>query len=756
MAREIKDEIQGSLAPVAPQAVAPPISPIQIPITPDLEETLIQVVSDDFDKAKSDRDGQDFGISSKGEKLSFDAWMKELLDLYSGYREAKDIPWKFCSNRSLRIGTAILEMLHSRLFSGVYNEDLTRWKPGEITDTPKVERISKFMDWWVRVWAPMRDFFDNWVKYTAGLGDSLTETNWDVEELESSDVEELPVMDEMDQPLINLDGQPAMQKVIKPKRYERTKSRIIQKENVYLMKNSKDIQRDPVIIEEEFLFKDLESMEKRGQAINITQKLAQKIVVPIPSNVSDPLEIEKIRKVKIRNVPVKVLRWYGHYDVEGNGFENSVRLMVSRDHQIYMGGVRMRDVTKSGRRPIEFAKYSSYLDKIDALHGEGVLDQVKELAEEIDAIFNQLTDANTLSVLRPGFYDPSGDLDAPALKIAPNRMVPVSNPSQNVYFPEFNINTDRLLNSIKLVMEFIERLTAASSYVMGKESDIVGGSGTATRTTAILQSAEIRFTRPVERLKSHAARIITNTLDLIQLNIPAGMETRVLGEKGEQLFQSGELTDDGISGQFDAYILNDPTLGSKATERELASMLYSLMLQNVIVGTDAAKIYRVTAKLLKAYGVDPVEILGPAPTQDDIDDPEDENTLMLQGDFLRVRPNMAENHIYHIQKHQELLQSPTFQMLSQTMPALAQQVQEYLMQHIAEHNAMMSTMMGLMAKVGGGGGGKTQSGSENGGKPTDPSSDPNRGMDNTGGALAQTLATKRNGAQVSPTQSIGG
>ena len=105
------------------------------------------------------------------------------------------------------------------------------------------------------------------------------------------------------------------------------------------------------------------------------------------------------------------------------------------------------------------------------------------LAEEIDAIFNQITDANTLSVLRPGFYDPSGNLQPQNITLAPNKLIPVSNPQQSVYFPDIAIPIERLLVAMRGVLEFIERLTAASSYVMGKESEIVGGSGTATRDT---------------------------------------------------------------------------------------------------------------------------------------------------------------------------------------------------------------------------------------------------------------------------------
>ena len=752
--REIKDEMMGPVAPEG-EAKKPPLNfkdlavkAIQIPTDDELQSILVEIFKDDFDKAKNDRDSITYGNTAKGEKLDFDKWVKSLEDLYTGERMAKEVPWKFCSNRSLRLATAILEMLHSRLFAAVWNEDLTRWRPGEITDTPRTERITKLMSWWIKVWSPMRDFFDNWVKYTAGFGDSLVETCWEVEEVDAGDTEEIPITDEMGQPLINQDSMPAVQKQRKLRRIEKTRSRLINKKSYYFMKGARDVQKDPVIIEEEILFKDLEDMEKRGQLINVSDKLSKYVVIKSPGNTSDPVEAEKIRRIRMRNVPVKVIRWYGHYDIDGSGFNDNVRLMICPDHNIYLGGVRMKDVTKSGKRPIEFSKYGSYIHRIDDMLGEGVLDQVKELAEEVDAIFNQLTDANTLSVLKPGFYDPSGDLDAPAIRIAPNQMTPVTNPSQNVYFPPFEINTDRLLNAIRLVMEFVERLTAASSYIMGRESEIVGGSGTATRTNAIMQSAEVRFSRPSERLKASAAKIVSQHFDLIQLNIPPGMETRVLGEKGEMVFGNGELTEEGLSGSFDAFILSDPTMGSKETERQIASMLYSMLLQNMIVGTDPAKIYKVTADLLKSYGKEPVEYLGPEPSLDDIDDPEDENTLMVQGDFNRVKANIAENHILHIQKHMELMQSPSLQLLQQTAPNLVAQILQYNQQHIMEHQMMMQAMMKLVqnpGKTGGGGKGGDSGSGEDGEKPSNPESDPNKGMENTGGPLAEATNPQKGG-----------
>jgi len=237
-----------------PQQETDQIPSFQLQLEEETEKTLIQIVLDDFQTAKKDRNQQDFGLASKGGSLTFESWMEKLKRVYSGKRDAKTIPWQYSSNRSLRIGTAILEMLHARLVPAIWNEDLARWRPGETTDTPKVDRISKFMDWWIRVWAPMGNFFDGWTKYTLGFGDSLAEGSWEVEEEESRESNPVPVVDESGQPMLDEAGAPiSTPEQAPPKRLERTKFRLIEKEKFYLLKGARDIQKDMVIIEEEIL-----------------------------------------------------------------------------------------------------------------------------------------------------------------------------------------------------------------------------------------------------------------------------------------------------------------------------------------------------------------------------------------------------------------------------------------------------------------------------------------------------------------------
>lgn len=735
--REIKDELQNEIPKDAPVTEKPQM---QIQVSEAQEKTIVDIVLQDYENAKSHRDTKEYRTNSKGEVLHFDEHMKSMNELYFGKREVKTKPWKNCSNRSLRIAMAILEMLCAKLFPAVYSEDLTRWRPGEKNDFPKVERVSKFMDWWVRVWVKMREFFDNWVMVTTGYGDSLVEISWDVDYKDTGDVdttvirgpngEELDVLQEKALKLI-----------------EKTKCKIIPKENIFTQKGQEDIHNDPVVIKDDYKFGDLEEMEMQEQLVNVQNLLRPKIEEKVQISGDASLsaeEVKRLKEVKMRVHPVDVLVEYMKYDWDGDGFAEDIRVVIDKDNKIYLGGVEVKNLSKRGMRPIEWTKFLPRLDNVDGLDGLGILEMVEELAREIDAAFNQLSDANTLSVMKPGFYDPSGNLNASALYLSPRKLIPVSDPQRNVYFPPFDIPTERLLLAIRLVLEFIERLTAASSYVMGKESEIVGGSGTATRTNAIVSAAMERFERPAIRLRAGASRILTQILDKIQLNIPMGFENRVLGETGEPLFQQGEISDEGLSGEFDAFLLEDSSGGSKEMERQISGFLYGQLLQNPIIGTDPVKIYKVTFKLVASHtSKDEAErFLGPQPEEKDIDTPEDENTLMIQGEFNKVRALITENHIWHMQVHQALMESPTLTTLPD---AVRDQVLQYNQNHMQEHQMMMKAMMErmLLMKGGqgeGGGQGNPEGGAQGAQGATDPS-----GMGGMSPALGESMQEKKRG-----------
>ena len=98
-ALDLKDEMRGSSNGSSPmdsfdpmESMGPQMNSIQIVMDEPTQKTLVEVVLDDYQKAKADRGKKDYGITSKGEKLNFDEWFKRIKDMYNGNRQPKTIP----------------------------------------------------------------------------------------------------------------------------------------------------------------------------------------------------------------------------------------------------------------------------------------------------------------------------------------------------------------------------------------------------------------------------------------------------------------------------------------------------------------------------------------------------------------------------------------------------------------------------------------------------------------------------------------
>lgn len=726
----------------------PEIKSTQIQIDSKMEKLLVETVLDYYKSAEQARLKRDYGSNSKDIKFTFDTKLEHLKDMYYGRRQPKRIPWINCSNRSMKIAMAIIEMLHSRIFPAVWNENLIRWKPTEKTDRKKTERINKLMFWWINVKTKMHEFFDKWTKSAIGFGAVATEVSWNVKVKDTGEFITTPIVDEFGIQIYNKNGTPAENKEKKLVLEETTKTEIVPIENIYLQEGQKSLEEEPVIVKVKWLFSDLETMERNNKAVNVRESLNEDSIILEKQlenylNENVPMgtqNYEIIKEVKLRGTSIDILKCYIKMDIDDDNLPEDIRILIDPVHNVYLGGVLIKDISKRGVRPINITKVNDLLEDPESLEGYGYLEMVMPLAEEIDAIFNQITDSNTLSVLRPGFYDPSGNLQPQNITLGPNKMIPVPNPQQNIYFPDIQIPVERLIVAMRGVLEFIERLTAASSYIMGKESEIVGGSGTATRTQAIVGAAETRFAIPAQRMRRGAARILTLILDQVQKNIPAGLENRILGEDDEPIFQNNELVAEGISGEYDAYLLDDISMGSVNIERQLAQVIYSTMLGNPIITSDATKIYFETAKWLRSWGEDPMEHLGPEPEGMTIHSPEEENTMLLQGDFGEIRAKLTENHIQHIYKHNEIPSSPTFLSLS---PTQQQIVITEVQRHLQEHQQLMQQMMVLTERMKGG-----QAGANTGNQGNPPT----QGMGNLQEPFASVEATKEQGTSgYSPT-----
>ena len=463
-----------------------------------------------------------------------------------------------------------------------------------------------------------------------------------------------------------------------------------------------DIQKEPIITRENFYYHELEQEQTEGIVVNVTDKLKDAVDKTIITKFGEEMEkAEKIQDMnaKRRSSVVECITWYGPFDINEDGFPEEITVRVALKEEIYLQGFATSTISRRGKRPLV---QTNFLNRMYKLLGIGVLEQVKPLAEEIDAVFRQIQDANTLGIMRWGFYDPNSDYNPEEHVAKPRAMYPVTNPSQNVFFPDMNVPIERLIAAIQLLMEFVERLTAASSVVMGKEGKFAGGSGTATRTQAIVSSADNRFNLPAMNMRDGIAEVMTQIFDLCFLNMPDGLEKRILGENHEPIFESNEAIKEAFFTQMDAYLEPNASFGDVNTQRELASILYDKFVLggNPLVIGSMDRLYHATANVFRSFGEEPKEWIGPAPVSKETSDPFEEHTIIREGRV--ISPDPQENHLEHILVHSQMLESPEIV----TWPKEAVQL---LTVHIEEHKKMMVQIMQFQQQ-GGAGGGQGQNG----------------------------------------------
>lgn len=669
------------------------LNPLLLQLTEEQQKELSAIIWEDYDNAKQARKELTWGTGRDGEALDFDAKYAGLVRLYEGPDEVR--PEKWMCGRSVKIAQAIVEMLVARLIQMVWSEDLIHWKPVEPTDKKLVEKINKSMKWIIKVWMGFEYYLEDIVRASGMMGSGFLHPYWKVTKKDLDLTTQEPQSLDDGTPIVDEAGQ---QVTVEAKMLyvdEKPALKIIPITKFLTQPGCTDIQEEPLCIEEEFYFHELEQKQLEGLAINVGDKIKEEVDKSLEDKFGKELEqAEKIQTINAarRASVVEAISWYGKYDADKDGFPEDICVVMTLTNKIILWGYKLSKISRRGKRPFV---HIPFIRRLHKLLGIGILEQVKPLAEEIDACFRQMQDANTLSIMRWGFYDPSSDYDPNVHVAKPRAMYPVQNPSQNVYFPDMQIPTERLLNAIRLLLEFIERLTAASSYAMGKESEIVGGSGTATRTNAIQTSANIRFNMPALNLRRSLAELMTDLFELCAMNMPKGLEKRIMGEDQEPIFDQAEDFERALSLQLDAYLEPNPTFGDVDTERELAVLLYDkfVMGGNPLVVGNPAAIHYATANILKSVGEQVEPWIGPAPDIKETHDPIVEQTMIREGQ--KPMPTPEENHIEHIMAHQKVFTDAD--VLLWPPEAL-----QFLREHVNIHMQQMQLVMQFAMKQKGG------------------------------------------------------
>lgn len=410
------------------------------------------------------------------------------------------------------------------------------------------------------------------------------------------------------------------------------------------------------------------------------------------------------------NKTVTRLMWFGRADVDDDGLEEEVVYTAIYEYKMLCRARLTAEIFPSNPPKRPFAE-ARFIPVPGYFYGIGMWELLESMHDLMKLIMDQSLDKNTIGNSPFFFYRAASGIRPEVLAMAPGDGYPVSNPQQDISFPQMpNMDQTFSLNVLGLVQQWAERQAVIGELQFGR---VPNGKASALRTTtgmqSVLQQGDARPERILRRFFRGLAQIYENFHVLNQTYLSPGKQYRVTGlqEAGKDPYRTLEDVTK-IKGRFDfefkANSLNtNKALQSQILQGMMGTLVNGLMLQTGIV--DKEKIYNLVRDYVTSQGQDPHKYLNPPSADSDAARVTAEDAIS-QICFLGQMPQgvPAEGTQAHMQKLQKLAQQMVNPPLSQAEQQMLQAYMQTLQQRLMEEQQLAMQAQQFAAVQSGGGG----------------------------------------------------
>jgi hypothetical protein len=359
---------------------------------------------------------------------------------------------------------------------------------------------------------------------------------------------------------------------------------------------------------------DVKSLKSRN-IFNITEKDIETIEATINEDIGgDSASKSRADKegsqpfsANVNSTPIRLIDFFTKWEIKGKMIESN--FIIDYNSKTLLSAKPLTAISPIGRRPIIIGQF---IRRTNRPYGIGLPEVMRGLAKELDAIHNQRIDAGSISIAPFFFYRAASSFKPDKVHIGPGVGVPVDD-IKDVQFAQFPNNFVSSFQEERIIIEYIEKLTATSAYQMGRESDVVKSRATASGTLALISQGEQAYTLLGLRAQRVISKMLTKVLQEYQCKMPAGFADRILADDaGTLLFPKG-LTPEEIDGGYDCYMALDSTAGNKAMERQTNALLVQ-MAPNLLTLCTSQRGYEMAKEFMISIGkLDYERFLGPKP-----------------------------------------------------------------------------------------------------------------------------------------------
>lgn len=319
--------------------------------------------------------------------------------------------------------------------------------------------------------------------------------------------------------------------------------------------------------------------------------------------------------------------------------------------------------------------------------GIGVCEFMDSLQKSYDALYNQYIEGTIRSNDPAGFYSPLMNKRDSPIKIKNGflHQLPAMGDGgiQFLQVPQPNSSLERILELIRFWAQF---LFGISEYTAGMESTI-DPSAPAKKAEIAVSQGNVRLNLIIRRKNTTLKDIFERWYLLYKDNMPENKFMRVAGAGPDDWkFEKINLQDFELNAIPDFELTGNVLNANKEFEVMKKIAIYDRFLVNPLFSPQLGNQGMMRLIELTRWLIDGIDEIGlggflPKSPGEMVQTPEEENARFVQGESAEPLPN--EDHIYHINKHRELLLSPT----------IPDEIKKLVIDHINKHVSILKAVI---------------------------------------------------------------